>query len=137
MQGKTWTASILAGITAGALMTGAARAQSLESRANAWHCDITTTYSCQTGGCEPDSFDPTIPNPNERDVDVNFKTKTYTRQGWAPQRFIPRVEDDLTVFLLPDDTVYAIAKNDGSGFLEARSNGEWTMSSFGTCTPSK
>jgi len=137
MHAKMWTASALAGIAAGAAVTGAAQAQSLESRAPAWHCDVTTTYSCQAQGCEPDSFDPDIKNPNERDVDVNFKTKSYVRQGWAPQKFAPRVEGDLTVFLLPDDTVYAIVKNDGGGFMEVRSNGLWSMSSFGNCTPAK
>ena len=127
------TVAALVGIAAVAVP--AARAQSLESRSAKWHCDVVTTYSCQVQGCEPGSFDPQVIDPNAADVDIDFTTKQYVRAGWAAQQFTARVEKGITAFFLPDATVYAIVRNDGKEFVEARSNGYWTMSSFGSCRP--
>lgn len=129
------TASILCAAGALAAFGPGASAQTLQSRAEKWHCDVVTTYSCQPEGCEPASFDPIASDPNAADIDIDFVTRKYERPPWTVQTFKPRVEGGLTVFLLPDDTVYALVNNDGSDFLEVRSNGYWSMTSFGSCTP--
>lgn len=122
-------------MAAAAASAAPAYAQSLESRSAKWECDVVTTYSCQVQGCESFSFDPQGTNPNDNDVNIDFTTKQYARQGWPAQKFNSRVEEGITVFFLPEDTVYALVRNDGKEFLEVRSNGYWSMSSFGSCRP--
>ena len=126
---------LTAAVLAAAALNAPAYAETLEARSAKWHCDVVTTYSCQVQGCEPFTFDPQGTNPNDNDVDIDFTAKQYARQGWPVQTFNARVEGDITTFLLPEDTVYALVKNDGTEFLEVRSNGYWSMSSFGSCRP--
>jgi len=113
----------------------AAAASPLAQRASKWWCGFKIQYSCRRDGCEPYTFDPLAKRPDENGLAIDFQNKTYKRPGGKPHPFTARVKGDETRLLVPAQTAFLRIANDGSKFVDVISDGDWSISSFGSCRP--
>lgn len=104
---------------------------SIEKRASRWHCTVEKQFACTPDNCSPRQQDLTLL--------LDFQKAMYQRCfSNTCDKYKMQIKQwgiYSIVSLEREGGSYFMVLNDGSEFTESISQGMWTMTAFGRCSP--